>query len=524
MNDNYPDNLQYNSCIARGICSINPRTYALQTVLVLYLHLCSKYCLKLYEKNALDNSTTDLFINISAISLSTPEITESCFSDVISKLKIMLPDLITIYNSLYGQNDFEDEDIIKSDIFKKCENIVDAIKLGEELSRKTAENLNQEIRDIYKIMLVIAKCLSVKLLELRSYDISAYTGLKEIFQLFDAINIKKPASSTMLNLIKNSAKRNVDLLTELHNMQELRYGIQKTARVSYSTTPSKAILVVGTNLRELENIMEQLKETDIDVYTHDDMMLAHTFPFFHQYKNLKGQYGHGLENCLVDFATFPGPIILTKYSLHNVENLYRGRLFTTDKYTLKGIIPILGNDYSEVIQSAITAKGFKTGKICDTVKIGYVYNEVIQLIEDKIQTGDYKRIILIGLSNNTKEQKEYFDRLISSVPSDNLVISFSYNASRENFIHINACFDYFSIIRIFDYLKNSQKKITIIFPQCNISTISQIIYFKSLNANVFIGEYTPTILNPSLISTMKNLFKIETITTAKNDLKRILTE
>ena len=29
---------------------------------------------------------------------------------------------------------------------------------------------------------------------------------------------------------------------------------------------------------------------DIDVYTHDDMMLAHTFPKFSEYKRLKGQF------------------------------------------------------------------------------------------------------------------------------------------------------------------------------------------------------------------------------------------
>jgi hydroxylamine reductase (hybrid-cluster protein) len=64
------------------------------------------------------------------------------------------------------------------------------------------------------------------------------------------------------------------------------------------------------------------------------MMLAHTFPKFSEYKRLKGQYGQGLENCLLDFATFPGPIILTAHSLHNIENFYRGRLFTTDYITI----------------------------------------------------------------------------------------------------------------------------------------------------------------------------------------------
>ena len=34
---------QYDSCISRGICSINPRISALQTIIVLYLRLFAKY-------------------------------------------------------------------------------------------------------------------------------------------------------------------------------------------------------------------------------------------------------------------------------------------------------------------------------------------------------------------------------------------------------------------------------------------------------------------------------------------------
>ena len=51
--------------------------------------------------------------------------------------------------------------------------------------------------------------------------------------------------------------------------QEERYGKMQEAEVSFSTVPSKAVLVVGSNIRELETILEALKNTEIDVYTHD---------------------------------------------------------------------------------------------------------------------------------------------------------------------------------------------------------------------------------------------------------------
>ena len=164
--------------------------------------------------------------------------------------------------------------------------------------------------------------------------------------------------------------------------------------------------MVGYNIKELENILENVKNENIDVYTHDDMILAHTFPKFRKYAHLKGHFGKGLENCLIDFAIFPGPIILTRNSLHNIENFYRGRLFTTD-YSIspKGVIKIDSSNFEEVITSAKKAKGFKTGKICNSIIIGFNYDEITELIDEKIKSCKYKQIFIIGPDENIEEQK-----------------------------------------------------------------------------------------------------------------------
>ena len=182
----------------------------------------------------------------------------------------------------------------------------------------------------------------------------------------------------------------------LQKAREERYGKPEVAEVSYTTTPGKAILVVGSNIRELEDVLEAVKGKEIDVYTHDEMMLANTFPQFRQYSNLKGQYGQGIENCLLDFATFPGPIILTRHSLYNVEHLYRGLLYTTDFASSKGVIPIKDKDFSGVIESAEKAKGFKTGRPCETVTIGFNYDEVIAKYE---QMSDWLAGLYVNVLN-----------------------------------------------------------------------------------------------------------------------------
>ena len=310
----------------------------------------------------------------------------------------------------------------------------------------------------------------------------------------------------------------------IRKAQEERYGKQTSKEVSYTTVPNKAVLVVGSSIKELETILEALSESDIDIYTHDDMMLAHTFPKFSKYPHLKGQFGFGFENCLLDFATFPGPIILTKNSLHNVENFYRGRLFTTDYTTTpKGIIKIENNDYTKLIKSIETSKGFKTGKQCESISIGFNFDDILQKIQEKISTTVFKRIFIIGLESFSLEQKSYFEKLIKLCPKDVLIISFSYNFERDNLIHINSCFDNYSWLRIIESISDYKIPMTVFIPKCDKNTISQIIYLSQKGrVNIYLGKCIPILLNPSIMSTLQTIYSIKIITTFKKDLEEIL--
>ena len=58
--DNFED-FQYDSCVSRGICSINPRNSALQTVLVLYLRLFAKFAIEI-DENKIVQKETELIV------------------------------------------------------------------------------------------------------------------------------------------------------------------------------------------------------------------------------------------------------------------------------------------------------------------------------------------------------------------------------------------------------------------------------------------------------------------------------
>ena len=85
------------------------------------------------------------------------------------------------------------------------------------------------------------------------------------------------------------------------------------------------------------------------------------------------------------------------------------------------------------------------------------------------------------------------------------------------------CFDYFSLIRIFDYIYKFNLPITIFIPKCHRDSISQMIYFASLEkVKLFLGNCASIILNPALLKTLEKFFNISLISTVKKDLEQII--
>lgn len=520
MDYNYNEDYQYDSCISRGLCSINPRTSSLQEVLLLYLKLAAYYTLKLYENGYADEDARNIILNTISVMVSNFEFSENDFETITAKFNKILPDLIEKYKTLCKEKNLE-PDFMKSNLkFNQVADIVKSIQFGEKEFLNKLKNLSSELRDLYKISFVLAKSVCINILDLETFGINAEEGYLSVLKLLNNLNANNQDVEKIKKMIEDIATVDNGLMNSLKTVREERYGKAGVVEVSYTTTPGKAVLVVGSNIRELEDILEALKDEDIDVYTHDEMMLAHTYSNFRKYKHLKGQFGQGIENCLLDFATFPGPIILTRHSLYNVENLYRGLLFTTDFATSKGVISIKDKDFSEVIKSAQNARGFKRGKQCESVNVGFDYD----LLMDEVKKRTYSRIFVIGLGAYTLDQKAYFEKLLSQTPEDVLVISLSYCIQRDNIICLNACFDSYAITGITNKLiEEVQVPITLFFPKCDRHTISQMIYLAgNKNVGIYVGRCAPIMLNPNMMITLQKIFGIKGLTSVKKNLAEII--
>ena len=518
---------QYDRCVSRGICSINPATASLQEVIIIYLKYISYYGLKLKEEGIEDKSICNFILNTISILCSNYEISQTDFYTINSSFSQELSKIIDKYEELCREKGVTPEHLNTQIVFSKNLNINDYIRFGEREFNKRVKNLSENIRNLYRILFILIKSICINILTFESYGMVIHDEISEVMHTFNFLNTSKKDKNELKKFALKLAASDCKLMKKLKAVQEKTYGKPEETEVSFSTTKGKGILVVGSNIKELEQILDKTKDEDIDIYTHDNMILAHTYPRFREYKNLKGQFGQGMENCLLDFSTFPGPIILTRHSLFNIENLYRGRLFSTGIAYSKGVVQIKNNDFSEVINSAKETKGFKTGKKCAPEKIGYDYEKINEDIKEKLKTQNYSNIIIIGVQGYSNDEKEYFENFIKHIPKNTLVISLPCCDSYDNIICLNSNYDFYSMLKISNEILNIEKnkKINLIFPFCNRHTLSIMLRLSEFdNANIYFGSWNQTTINPNIMESLKTDFGMHEIISPKKDLQKIISE
>jgi len=522
----YNEDYQYDSCISKGICSINPRTSSLREVLVMYLKQLAFYTLHLKYLGIKNNSTEDLILNTLSGLMSNLEVGNKQFYQTLINLKSLIIESIQIYKQTCKKRNITPKEVSTNIKLNKKLNITDLIQLGEKEFSKKLKSISDKKRNLYEIIFLVLKSLCINLVELKSFGENNNCVYSEILYLLNTINFPELSEKILIKKINIAVKIDYMLQKTLYKKRIENYGEQTEAEVNYTTYPNKAILVAGTNLEELKKVLDATLDKNVDVYTHGDMILAYTYPKFREYKHLKGQFGRGIENCLLDFATFPGAILIARHALENIEYLYRGRLFTTDNFIPQGVVHIK-DDYSPLINSALNSKGFKTGKTRESVKIGCdkeKLNEILIDINKKIKI--IKNIIIIGTEEFTQEQRDYYNTLSKYVKEDSFVISLSNYHNIKNFVRINSAPDFYMLYRILEKLlptaKQNKTKISLFLAKCNKHTISNVINLKHMGVdNIFLNKCSPIMLNPTLTKTLKKIYDINPTTTVAEDLEII---
>jgi len=524
------DDYNFDSCTTKGICSIDPTITALQEVIIMYLKQLAFYTLRLRKKGVSNSIIKYNIINTLSGLVSTTDYSKEQFKSIIMILYENLRQSKILYERICKNNNLSMDKLSSQLHLNKKPDLVEAIKQGEKEFIKKNKLLVPKQRHIFEIMFLLIKNVCINLIQLKSYGKDCDEAYYSMLQVLNMINYKVVSTDKLKLVTERFVEVNYKLVKLLLSCERESFGKSETVSVSFSTRPGKAILVSGSNLKELEEVLKATKGLNIDVYTHGSMIMGHTYPKLNSYPQLQGQFGLGVENCLLDFATFPGAILMTKNSLQNVEYLYRGRLFTTDTNAPKGVTKITDGNFQPLIKSALEAKGFAKGQKRDDLILGFqedILNKKIDDIIIKIRGRNIKHLIIIGILNDSSSQKRYFERLLKYKNNDTYAITLSTYVPSNNTFQINSGYDLSIIYKI---LENLSKKfedktfdISVFLTKCDRYSVSNMLNLKHLGVkNIFLSHCSLMVVNPIIIDSMKDIFDVNMIKTPKEDLSLII--
>ncbi len=141
--------------------------------------------------------------------------------------------------------------------------------------------------------------------------------------------LKDLSVDELVALTMKTGEITVRTLALLDKANTAAYGSPEVTRVNLGVRKNPGILVSGHDLRDLEELLEQSAGSGVDIYTHSEMLPAHSYPKFKQYKHLAGNYGSSWWHQNSDFESFNGPILMTTNCIIPVKGTYQARMFTT---------------------------------------------------------------------------------------------------------------------------------------------------------------------------------------------------
>lgn len=410
---------------------------------------------------------------------------------------------------------------IKITLLEEETDISDKEKIIKLLNKYEQNKINKnEISDNKKSLFAIITTLILNacncIAELKEYDYNYNEAKDEILKIFNISTFNIEKEDDIKKEIENFSRCNYKITKKLYKKISEKFGVIKEKEVEFKTKEGKGILVSGNNLNELKKILDSTKNTEINIYTHDEMINAYKYTNFEEYKNLIGQYQNDNNTFSIDFATFPGAIYISKNSLPQID-IIRGQIYTNAKNPTFGIGKISKDDFSELIEYSQNQKGFLLDTTTKSIKIGYNQNELIEKIKkiiEKIKNNEIENIVIIGHFDKTNNKTENEKKIIEKISKKDYIIYFGYNEERDNLWQTNNFFDFEIVYQIIEELKNNINNVTdrikIIMTDCNNSTISNIFNLRELGIkDIYLGYCCPNIINPTIIDGLKNMFNIK---------------
>ncbi|GAB1456542.1 MAG: hydroxylamine reductase [Spirochaetia bacterium] len=357
------------------------------------------------------------------------------------------------------------------------------------------------------------------------------------------------SAETLTALVLECGTNGVAAMALLDGANTGAYGKPEITKVNLGVHGNPGIIVSGHDLVDLEMLLEQTKDSGVDVYTHGEMLPAHYYPAFKKYKNFVGNYGNAWWKQREEFEKFNGAILMTTNCIVPPPESYKARLFTTGVAGFPGCPRVEADekghkDFSALIAAAKSRPApveIETG----TITGGFAHDQVAALAGDivaAIKSGAIRKFVVMAGCDGRQKGREYYTNFAKELPGDAVILTAGCAKYRYNKLDLGdiggiprvldagQCNDSYSLVVTALLLKDTfgMKDVNELPIAFNIAWYEQkavIVLLALLSLgfkNIHLGPTLPAFLSPNVAKVLIDAFGIAGIGTVEDDLKLLV--
>lgn len=356
--------------------------------------------------------------------------------------------------------------------------------------------------------------------------------------------------ASLIDLVMDTGSHGVKAMALLDKANTESFGNPEITEVDYSAGDKPAILISGHDLNDMKMLLEQSKDSGVEIYTHSEMLPANYYPEFKKYDHFHGNYGNSWWSQNDEFEAFNGPILMTTNCIVPMkkDNTYQDRMFTTGDAGYPGCKHIEKDengykDFSEIIELA--KKCNAPTNLEDTKVVGgFAHNQVVQLADKvvgEIKAGNIKKFVVMAGCDGRFKDRSYYTDFAEAIPEDWVILTAGCAKYRYNKLGLGdingiprvldagQCNDSYSLVQIALTLQEAfgLDSINDLPIEYNIAWYEQkavivLLALLSLGVkNIHLGPTLPAFLSETVVDFLVENFGIAPNTSVKEDLEEM---
>ena len=358
----------------------------------------------------------------------------------------------------------------------------------------------------------------------------------------------------LLPIVMEVGRFNLLCMELLDTANTESFGDPVPVTVSLTVEKGPFIVVTGHDLSDIKQLLEQTKDTGINIYTHGEMLPAHAYPELKNYPHLKGNFGTAWQNQQKEFAALPAPILFTTNCLMPPKSSYADRVFTTGSVQFPNTPYIKDEnghkDFTLLIKKALELGGYSSDQHFTginggtSVMTGFAKNAVLYSageIVDAVKSGAIRHFFLVAGCDGARSGRNYYTEFVKQTPADSIVLTLACGKYRFNDLDLGTignfprlmdmgqCNDAYSAIKVAVALADAfgcsvnDLPLSMILSWYEQKAVCILLTLLHLGIkNIKLGPTLPAFLSKNVLNYLVEHFAIASTTTPEADLAELL--